>query len=52
MYKKRMEYQKIINLLENNINQLSKFKTKNCLEVNDFTVIENTTQTAKSGLKP
>ena len=31
-----MEYQKIINLLVNNTpNQLSKFKTKNWVEVND-----------------
>ena len=30
-----MEYQKIINLLENTPNQLSKFRTKNWVEVND-----------------
>ena len=30
-----MEYQKIINLLENKPNQPSKFKTKNWIEVND-----------------
>ena len=30
-----MEYQKIINLLENKPNQPSKFKTKNWVEVND-----------------
>ena len=30
-----MEYQKIINLLENTPNQPSKFRTKNWVEVND-----------------
>ena len=30
-----MEYQKIINLLENSPNQPSKFRTKNWVEVND-----------------
>ena len=30
-----MEYQKIINLLENTPNQPSKFRTKSCVEVND-----------------
>ena len=30
-----MEYQKLINLLDNKPNQLSKFKTKNCIEIND-----------------
>ena len=30
-----MEYQKLINLLDNTLNQPSKFKTKNCAEVND-----------------
>ena len=30
-----MEYQKIINLLENTPNQLSKFRTKNWIEIND-----------------
>ena len=30
-----MEYQKIINLLDNTPNQPSKFKTKNWAEVND-----------------
>ena len=30
-----MEYQKIINLLDNTPNQLFKFKTKNWVEVND-----------------
>ena len=30
-----MEYQKIINLLDNTPNQLSKFKTKTCIEIND-----------------
>ena len=30
-----MEYQKIINLLENTLNQPSKFRTKNWVEVND-----------------
>ena len=30
-----MEYQKIIYLLHNTPNQSSKFRTKNCLEIND-----------------
>ena len=30
-----MEYQKIINLLDNAPNQLSKFRTKNWVEIND-----------------
>ena len=30
-----MEYQEIINLLDNTPNQLSKFKTKNWIEIND-----------------
>ena len=30
-----MEYQKIINLLDNMSNQLSKFRTKNWIETND-----------------
>ena len=30
-----MEYQKIINLLENTPNQLSKFRAKNWIEIND-----------------
>ena len=30
-----MEYQKIINLLDNTPNQPSKFKTKNWVEIND-----------------
>ena len=30
-----MEYQKIINLLDNTPNQLSKFRTKNWTEIND-----------------
>ena len=30
-----MEYQKIINLLDNTSNQPSKFKTKNWVEIND-----------------
>ena len=30
-----MEYQKIINLLDNTSNQLSKFRTKNWFEIND-----------------
>ena len=29
-----MEYQKIMNLLDNKLNQLSKFKTKNLIEIN------------------
>ena len=34
-YIERMEYQKIINLLDNINNQPSKFRTKSCVEVND-----------------
>ena len=30
-----MEYQKIINLLENTPNQSTKFRTKTCFEIND-----------------
>ena len=30
-----MEYQKIINLLDNTPDQLSKFRTKNWIEIND-----------------
>ena len=30
-----MEYQKTINLLDNTPNQTSKFRTKNCVEIND-----------------
>ena len=30
-----MEYQKVINLLENKPNQLTKFRTKNWVEIND-----------------
>ena len=30
-----MEYQKIINLLDNTPNQLSKFRAKNWVEIND-----------------
>ena len=30
-----MKYQKMINLLDNAPNQLSKFRTKNCVEIND-----------------
>ena len=30
-----MEYQKIINLLENTPNQSNKFRTKNWVEIND-----------------
>ena len=34
-----MEYQKIINLLDNTPNQPSKFKTKNSVEINDGSLI-------------
>ena len=30
-----MEYQKVINLLDNTPSQPSKFRTKNCVEIND-----------------
>ena len=32
---KKMEYQKIVNLLDNTPNQPSKFRTKNLVEIND-----------------
>ena len=32
-----MEYQKIINLLDNKLSQPSKFRTKKCVEINDQT---------------
>ena len=31
-----MKYQKIINLLDDASNQPSKFRTKNCVEINDL----------------
>ena len=34
-----MEYQKIINLLDNTPNQPSKFETKNSVEINDGSLI-------------
>ena len=50
-----MEYQKIINLLRNTSNQISKFRTKNWVEINDKSHGRyNTTQHAillKSNLK-
>ena len=30
-----MEYQKVINLLDNTLDQLSKFRTKNWIEINN-----------------
>ena len=30
-----MEYEKIVNLLDNTSNQLSKFRTNNWIEIND-----------------
>ena len=30
-----MKYQKIINLLDNNLNQTNKFRTKSWIEIND-----------------
>ena len=41
-----VEYQKIINILENTLNQSSKFTTKNCVEIND-TGLECITLTVK-----
>ena len=41
-----MEYQKIMNILENTLNQSSKFKTKNWVEIND-TCLECITATVK-----
>ena len=54
-----MEYQKIINLLDNTPNQLSKFRTKNWLKVNDesrgtynvYTQIKVKTTMLKSSLR-
>ena len=34
-----MEYQKVINLVDNVTNQPSKFKTKNWIEVNDQLIV-------------
>ena len=34
-----MEYQKVINLVDNVTNQPSKFKTKNWIEVNDQSIV-------------
>ena len=34
-YNMKMEYRKIINLLESAPNQPSKFRAKNCIEIND-----------------
>ena len=31
-----MEYQKMINLLDNTLNQPSKFRTKNWIEIDDY----------------
>ena len=31
-----MEYEKIINFLDNAPNQSSKFRTKNCVKINDY----------------
>ena len=41
-----MEYQKIANLIDDASNQPSKFRTKNCVEIND-----KSRGTAKSNLK-
>ena len=38
-----MEYQKIINLLTNTPNQPTKFRTKNCVEINDESRGEHST---------
>ena len=45
-----MEYQKIICLVDNTPNQLSKFRTKNWVEINDDHV-ECMTPTVKLNLK-
>ena len=45
-----MEYQKIINLLDNTPNQPSQFKTKNWVEINDDHE-EHITKTIKLNLK-
>ena len=42
-----MEYQKIINLLDNTLNQLSKFRTKNWVGINDDSLGNYNTSTAK-----
>ena len=45
-----MEYQKMINLLDNASNQPFKFRTKNWVEKNDD-VLKRTTKIPKSNLK-
>ena len=47
-----MEYQKIINLLDNTPNQPSKFRTKNWVEVNDDAtkIVKFKTSVLKSSL--
>ena len=34
-----MEYQKIINLLDNTSHRLSKFRTKTCVDINDDRIV-------------
>ena len=45
-----MEYQKVINLLDKTPNQPSKFRTKNCVEINDNSHMERITSMLKSSL--
>ena len=46
-----MEYQKMINLLDNASNQPFKFRTKNWVEINDD-ALKRITKIPKSNLKP
>ena len=46
-----MEYQKVINLLDKTPNQPSKFRTKNCVEINDNSHMERITSIVKLNLR-
>ena len=46
-----MEYEKIINLLDNTLNQPSKFGTKSSIEINDGTYMERIIPKGKSNLR-
>ena len=35
IYNIRIEYQKVITLLDDTINETSKFRTRNCVKIND-----------------
>ena len=46
-----MEYQKVINLLDKTPNQPSKFRTKNCVKINDNSHMERITSIVKLNLR-